>query len=107
MKTVYLNTEEASNKAWAAQDARQRNLNNKSRYSYKIQTQVERMKMVLSVLYSAQNIFEAYGKKGISIKLDRASVKNRRELEQMEQDWAVQGVTKRVSEQGVIYRLAA
>jgi hypothetical protein len=86
MQTVYLNTDEAANKAWAAQDARQRNLNNKSRYSYAIQTQVERMKMVLSVLYSAQNIYEAYGKQGISIKLDRASVRDRSNLEQMEQD---------------------
>jgi hypothetical protein len=107
MQTIYLNTEEASNKSWAAQDARQRNLNNKSHYSYQVQTQVERMKMVLSVLYSARNIFEAYGKKGVSIKLDHAFVKNRKELALIEADWADQGVTKRVSQQGIIYRLAA
>lgn len=107
MQTVYLNTEEAPNKRWASQDARQRNLSNKSHYSYRIQTQVERMKMVLTVLYTARNIYEAYGKRGISIKLDHASVKDRQNLELIEAEWAEQGVTKRISDQGVIYRLAA
>ena len=107
MQTVYLNTEEAPNKSWAAQDARMRNLANKSHYSYKIQTQVERMKMVLSLLYTARGIYEAYGKRGVSIKLDQARVVDRKNLELIEIEWADLGVTKRVSEQGVIYRLAA
>jgi hypothetical protein len=107
MQTQFLKTEEASNKQWAAQDARQRNLNNKSHYAYAVQTQVERMKMVLSVLYTARGIYEAYGKRGISIKLDRASIRDRRNLELIEAEWAEQGITKRVSEQGIIYRFTA
>jgi hypothetical protein len=107
MKTVFLHTEEATNKAWASQDARQRNLNNKSRYSYAVQTQIERMKLALDLVYSARNIYEAYGKKGISIKVDRASVRDRKNLELLEADWSVLGFVKRVSDQGVIYRLAA
>lgn len=107
MKTQTLNTEEASNKSWAAQDARQRNLSNKSHYSYAVQTQIERMKLALGLVYTARNIYEAYGKKGISIKVDRASIRDRKNLELLEADWSVQGFVKRVSEQGVIYRLAA
>ena len=107
MKTVTLNTEEAQNKRWAAQDARMRNIANKSRYSQAIQIQIERMKMAMTLVYAASGIYEAFGKKGISIKVDGARVKDNKNLALLEKDWTAEGVTKKVSEQGVIYRLTA
>jgi hypothetical protein len=104
MQTSTLDTNEAQNKRWAAQDARMRNIANKSKYSQAIQVRVERMKMVLTLVYSAKNIYDAYGKKGISIKVDGAFVKDRKALSQLEADWTAQGVAKKVSAQGVIYR---
>jgi hypothetical protein len=51
-------------------------------------------------------VYIAYGRRGVSVKVDRAHVRDRRELAAMEADWAVQGVVKKVSDQGVIYRFA-
>jgi len=107
MQTKLLNTEPAPKKWWAAQDARMRNIANKSHYSYQIQTQVERMKLALGLVYSSQGIYDAFGKTGISIKVDRPWVRNRKELTLLEAEWALKGITKKVSEQGVIYRLTA
>jgi hypothetical protein len=105
MQTKIINTEEAPKKWWAAQDARMRNIANKSHYSYQIQTQVERMKLALSVVYGAKAIYDAFGKTGISIKVDGPWVKNRKELALLEAEWATKGITKKISPQGVTYRL--
>lgn len=103
MQTQILNTEEAPNKWWAAQDARQRNLSNKSHYPYSLQRQVEAMKMALSEITTG-NIHEAYGKKGVSIKIDGGWIKNQKTLAWLEEDWTLLGFVKRVSAQGIIYR---
>lgn len=107
MKTAVLNTEEAQNKRWAAQDARMRNIANKSLYTQAMQIRVERMMMAMTLVYGYKTIYDAYGKKGVSIKIDRAYVKDNKNLALLEKDWTAQGVTKKVSEQGVIYRLTA
>ena len=107
MFTSVINTEEAPNKRWAAQDARMRNIANKSHYSQAKQIQVERMKMALGLVYSAKAIYDSFGKKGVSIKVDHATVKDNKNLALLESDWTAQGVTKKVSAQGVIYRLTA
>ena len=107
MKTSIINTEEAPNKRWAAQDARMRNIANKSHYSQAVQVQIERMKMALTLVYSAKNIYDSYGKKGISIKVDGAYVKDNKGLAMLEQDWTRDGFIKKVSAQGVIYRKSA
>lgn len=104
MRTAVLETQEAPNKWWAFQDARMRNIANQSRYSQKDQVRAERMKMALGLVYSAKNIYVAYGKRGISIKVDGARVKDIKNLALLEADWTLQGVAKRVSDQGVIYR---
>jgi hypothetical protein len=107
MKTKTLATEEAPVKWWAAQDARMRNLANKSHYPQSIQIQIERMKMVLAMVYAARGIHEAYGKKGVSIKVDGAVVKDSQNLRALEAEWDARGFVKKVSPQGVIYRLTA
>lgn len=104
MKTSILDTQEAPNKWWAAQDARMRNLANKSHWSQADQVRAERMKQVLTLVYQGREFYIAYGKTGISIKVDQARVIDRRALALLEQDWAAEGVTKKDSTQGVIYR---
>ena len=104
MHTVTLNTEEAPNKFWAARDARMRNYANSTRYDSATKIRAERMKLVLEMLYAARAVYIAYGKRGVSVKVDRASVRDKRELAAMEAQWASEGTVKRVSAQGVIYR---
>ena len=106
MRTLALDTKEAPNKWWAARDARMRNYANSTLYDSATRIRAERMKLVLEMLYAARAVYIAYGRRGVSLKVDRASVRDRRELAAMEADWAVQGVVKKVSDQGVIYRFA-
>jgi len=105
MKVVKLDTQEAPNKWWAAQDARIRNYANSTRYSDSQRVTAERMKLALELVYCAKGIYIAYGKKGISIKVDRGVVVRRKDLKLLEDDWNRTGIVKKVSNQGVIYRL--
>jgi hypothetical protein len=103
-----LNTEEAPTKWWAAQDARMRNIANKSHYAESVHIRAERMVMALGLCYRAEGIHEAFGKRGVSIKVDRPRfVRDRSNLALLEQSWAELGVVKKVSAQGVIYRFTA
>jgi hypothetical protein len=105
MKTVSLDTQEAPNKWWAAQDARMRNYANSTRYTEFQRIAAERMKLALELVYRAKGIYIAYGKKGISLKIDRPRVIDRRELALLEKEWEQAGFVKRVTAQGIIYRL--
>jgi hypothetical protein len=107
MQATAINTQEAPTKWFAAQDAQRRNTNNKSHYSLDVQVQITRMTMVMDMVYAAKGIYEAYGKKGVSIKVDGAIVKDQRNLQALEADWTAKGFVKKVSPQGVIYRLTA
>ncbi len=104
MKTLELDTKEAPNKWWAARDARMRNYANSTRYSDSQKIAAERMKLALEIVYAAKSVYIAYGKTGISLKVDGARVRDRKELALMEAGWAIAGYEKRVSAQGVIYR---
>lgn len=107
MQQRTLDTQAAPTKWWAAQDARMRNIANKSHYAESVHIRVERMVLALGLCYAAQGIHEAFGKQGVSVKVDRPTyVKDRTNLALLEQDWAATGVVKRVSAQGVIYRFA-
>lgn len=105
MITKEKDTPQASNKWWAAQDARMRNIANKSHWSSKVQLKVEAMKGVLDYLYSG-TIYEAYRKKSVAIKIDKAWVRDRKTLAEMEAAWAAEGITKTLTPQGVLYRVA-
>ena len=105
MLTRDLDTQAAPTAWWAAQDARMRNIVNKSHYAESVHIRAERMVLALGLCYAAKGIHEAFGKKGVSIKVDRpTSVRDRRNLQLLEADWAELGVVKKVSAQGVIYR---
>lgn len=105
MRETFLNVDEAPCKWYAARDARMRNYANKSHYDAATHLRVDRMKGVLEFVYASRGVHEAYGKTGISIKVDGARVLDRRTLADFEQQWASQGVTKKVTPQGVIYRI--
>jgi hypothetical protein len=105
MQVNEIDTKSAPNKWWAARDARMRNYANSTLYSEHQRIAAERMKLALELVYSAKAIYIAYGKTGISLKVDKPLVRNRRELSLLEQGWALVGICKRVSAQGVIYRL--
>ena len=105
MQTTILESKEAPCKWWAAVDAAQRNLTNKSHYTSEVQLKVERMKLVVDMVYHADGIFECYGKKGVSVKIDNAVVKDEILLKSLEQDWEQAGFTKKITKQGVVYRL--
>ena len=102
-----LDTKQAPTAWWAAQDARMRNIANKSHYPESTHIRVERMVLALGLCYAARGIHEAFGKRGVSVKVDRPTfVRDRGNLQLLEQDWAEQGVVKKVSPQGIIYRFA-
>ena len=107
MQARELNTQEAPTKWFAAMDAQRRNTNNKSHFPQTVQNQITRMLTVMDMVYSAKGVYEAYGKKGVSIKIDGAVVKDRKNLLALEQEWTAKGFVKKVSPQGIIYRLTA
>jgi hypothetical protein len=105
MQTDFRDTQPAAIKWWAAQDARVRNYTNKTQWSASVQLQVDRMKTALSALYSGK-IYEAYGRRQVSIKIDNPVVLDAHWLFLLESDWAAQGVTKTQTPQGILYRVA-
>jgi len=103
MKTTVLDNQEAPNKRWAAQDASMRNLANKSHWSAAAQLRAERMRMGFELVYAVEKSYVSFGKKAVSIKLDHAQVKDAKNLALLESDYAKEGVTKKITNQGIIY----
>jgi len=104
MQTISLKTQEAPNKWWAARDARMRNYANSTHYTVHQRLAAERMKLVLEMVYWAKAVYIAYGKRGISLKVDGARIKDHKELSLMEAGWTRAGIVKKITPQGVIYR---
>lgn len=107
MFTSVLKTEESSNKRGAFLDARMRNLAGKSHYSYAQQTRAERMRLVLEIVYTAKDIYINYRQRFIAVKVDGARVADKTSLSELEAEWALEGITKAVTAQGVVYRIPA
>ncbi len=107
MFTSVLKTEESSNKVGAFLDARMRNLAGKSHYSYAQQTRAERMRLVLEIVYTAKDIYINYRQRFIAVKVDGARVADKSSLSELEAEWALEGITKAVTAQGVVYRIPA
>lgn len=105
MKHKDLETQKAPNAWFAARDARQYSLANQSTYSQAQQVAAERMAVVLPMLYGNKGIHINYRQNFIAVKVDRAVVRDRKQLRTMEADWEKAGVVKRHSEQGIIYRI--
>ena len=105
MKTVNLNTQEAPVKWWAAYDANLRNIANASLYTDTQKARAERMKVGLEMVYSGKKFYISYGKRGISVKIDGATVKDKASLKLLENDYATEGIIKKVTPQGVVYHI--
>lgn len=89
----------------AARDAAQRSYAASTHYSEKQKIAAERMKLALEMMYSARAFHLNYRDRFIAIKLDRPTVRDRKNLAQMETEWAAAGVVKRATAQGIIYRI--
>lgn len=105
MQTKDLDTLSASNKWFAARDARMRNYIKSSLYNEVEKLKAERMRLGLGLVYSTKDIHINYRDRFIAIKLDNPTVKDNKTLRLLESDYAKQGIIKRTSSQGVIYRI--
>jgi hypothetical protein len=89
----------------AARDAAQRSYAASTHYTEQQKVRAERMKLAIELMYSARAVHLNYRDRFIAIKLDRPTVRDRRNLAQMETEWAAAGVVKRTTAQGIIYRI--
>ena len=106
MHTVELDTKEATNKWWALQDRRMRNIANASLYSDRQKIRAERMKLALELLYTGKIYDICFGKRSISVKLQAGgSIRDRREFNLLEADWSAEGIYKKATEQGIQYHI--
>ena len=105
MQVEIKDTQPANCKWWASRDAQFRNSCNKTQWDESVKLKVERIKLVLEHLYWGR-VFEAYGKRQVAIKIDRAQVKNSERLKEFEAEWSKAGIVKTITPQGVLYRIA-
>jgi hypothetical protein len=107
MKEKELDTQSAGYYAYAAaRDARMRATAMWTHYTDAERTRAERMKLGLELCYSAKGIYINPRNKFIAIKIDNPTVKDRKNLALLEQDYETQGITKVLTNQGVTYRIA-
>lgn len=92
-------------KWWAVMDAERRNLRNQTRWTEGQQSAAQRIRVYCQLYYHARGFYISWGRLGISIKVDQARVRDPAGLLEFERELEAQGVRKRVSDQGVIYRL--
>jgi len=105
MLSSTLDTKEASNAFFAARDARMRNYAMGSTYSAAEKLRAERMKLGLGLAYSADEIHINYRGKFIAVKVSNARVRDRNTVNTLESLYALEGIVKRISAQGTIYRI--
>ena len=106
MKTNELDTKSAGYYAFAAaRDARMRNIIESSHYSEKQKISADRMALALEFVYQAKGIYINYRKKFIAVKVDRAYVKDRNNLNLLEADYEALGYKKSASPQGITYHI--
>ena len=106
MKSQDLETQSAGYFAYAAAaNARMTSIANASHFSDAQKIQAERMRIALEMVYSG-TVHLNYRKTQITLKVDQPVVRNRIELALLEKDWETRGVVKRVSAQGINYKIA-
>jgi len=106
MKTVILDTQESPNKWWALQDRRMRNYANKSLYTDKQQVRLERIRMALTNIVRGTVYEVSYGRRSAAVKVQNgALIADHKMLALLEQDWAAEGIYKKVSSQGFQYHM--
>lgn len=89
----------------AARDARMRAAAMWSHYTEAERVRAERMKLALELCYSAKRFFINPRGKFITIKVENPRVVDRRNLDLLEDDYELEGITKVATAQAVIYRI--
>jgi hypothetical protein len=106
MQAKFINTEDAGQHKLAAYlNARMRSTVAATNYTDRQKIQIERMKQALELCYNAREVYVTFRKKFATIKLDSALAVRKQDIRELEAAWALAGVTKAVSLQGVIYRV--
>ena len=105
MQTTTLDTKEATNAFFAARDARMRNYAMSSTYSAKERLRAEQIKLGLECVYRVTEVHINYRQKFIAVKLSNAIVRDRASVADLEAFYASQGIVKRETAQGTIYRI--
>ncbi len=105
MKSHGIDNEESPSKWAAAYDARMRNIEVGSTYTYAEKTRADRMKYALELCFNAKEFHINYRQKFIAVKIDSPELKDRKSLRLLEGDWEKEGIVKRASAQGIIYRI--
>ena len=100
-----LETHAAGVKWFAAQDARIKSYAQSTSYSEKAKLRAERMRGALELCYIHKEVHVNYRQRFVAIKVDGAQVRRKKDLALLESDWAKEGIIKRTSPQGVIYRI--
>jgi hypothetical protein len=100
-----LDTQAAPVKWFAARDARMKSYAQSTGYTEQAKLRAERMRGALELCYIHNEVHVNYRQRFVAIKVDGAEVRRKRDLALLEADWAKEGIIKRTSAQGVIYRI--
>ena len=94
--------------AWvAARDAAMKSYAASTLYTEAQKVRAERMKLGLELCYSTSAIYINPRNKFIAIKVDKPTVRDRKNLALLEKDYEKLGdITKAVTKQGITYRIA-
>lgn len=92
--------------AWfAAKDARQKSLANKTRFSDKQLAKADRISLALELVYFCEKVTVDYCNKWVRVKVHKGQIKDKKNLALLETDWENQGIVKVVTPQAIIYRV--
>ena len=106
MKTHESDTKAAGFYAYAAmRDARMRNEAGKSTYSAAQCLRAERMRMGLDCVYRVTEVHINYRQKFIAVKLTNAIARDRASVADLEREYALEGISKEITPQAIIYRI--
>ncbi len=89
----------------ASRDARMKAIAMWSHYDPKQKIEADRVKFALELVYWAKEIHVNPRQKFISVKVDKAQIRDKVNLKFLEDEWKTKGYTKHLSPQGVIYRI--
>lgn len=106
METRDLDTRTAPCVWYATLDARNASIANSNHYVESQKLQASRMASVLDLVYVNGGIYVNYRQQFITVKVDGARVRDRLNLDLLENNWTDLGIKKQVTDQGVIYRIS-
>lgn len=106
IRTIVLDSKESKDKYFAAADRRRRNLVNSQLYTDAQKRKLSAMRQALSLVISGQVYEPSYGTTGVSIKVAKGFViADRKSLRTLESEWAKEGIYRKETAQGILYRM--